>query len=214
MVGRAIGSHVSCGGVLCMEPRLIATDRARHALAPQAFCSGKVEMLNELFKSRRPDRAIGMMSDSGGRTGQPRAHMQLLAGNANPEVSARHAGVRHCCSREAALVSLCLPRRVRRECTSQRSAFPPSSTKLTEHIFLRHAFVRDGSLLPPLPSPHPSPPYLSLSASLPRSLTPLLSLLMAEPNHRPSPIAPFSACRGNRGSVGCPTHSSEDRTLR
>jgi hypothetical protein len=57
-------------------------------LEKEAFACGKVEMLNELFKSRRPDRAIGMpaATSSSGR-GQPRAHMQLLAGNANPELA-------------------------------------------------------------------------------------------------------------------------------
>ena len=56
-------------------------------LEKEAFCCGKVEMLNELFKSRRPDRAIGLPAASGGGRGQQRAHMQLLAGNANPELA-------------------------------------------------------------------------------------------------------------------------------
>lgn len=60
-------------------------------LEKEAFCCGKVEMLNELFKSRRPDRAIGMRTESGsgagGRGSRQRAHMQLLAGNANPELA-------------------------------------------------------------------------------------------------------------------------------
>ena len=56
-------------------------------LEKEAFCSGKVEMLNELFKSRRPDRAIGMPAASTTTTGPARAHMQLLAGNANPELA-------------------------------------------------------------------------------------------------------------------------------
>ena len=58
-------------------------------LEREAFCCGKVEMLNELFKSRRPDRAIGLPAASagGGGRGQGRAHMQLLAGNANPELA-------------------------------------------------------------------------------------------------------------------------------
>jgi ribose-phosphate pyrophosphokinase len=56
-------------------------------LEKEAFCSGKVEMLNELFKSRRPDRAIGMQTDGGGQGQRRRAHMQLLAGNANPELA-------------------------------------------------------------------------------------------------------------------------------
>ena len=45
-------------------------------------------MLNELFKSRRPDRAIGLPAASSAASGRgPRAHMQLLAGNANPELA-------------------------------------------------------------------------------------------------------------------------------
>ena len=65
-------------------------------LEKEAFCSGKVEMLNELFKSRRPDRAFGMQADGRGGTGGGggrgggrggRAPMQLLAGNANTELA-------------------------------------------------------------------------------------------------------------------------------
>jgi ribose-phosphate pyrophosphokinase len=58
-------------------------------LEKEAFCSGKVEMLNDLFKSRRPDRAIGAPpsgSSGGGRAGRS-ANMMLLAGNANPELA-------------------------------------------------------------------------------------------------------------------------------
>ena len=57
-------------------------------LEKEAFCSGKVEMLNELFKSRRPAGAIGRQNSEGGSgSGRARAHMQLLAGNANPELA-------------------------------------------------------------------------------------------------------------------------------
>ena len=59
-------------------------------LEKEAFCCGKVEMLNELFKSRRPDRAIGLSPGAaGGRRGGGRGagHMMLLAGNANPELA-------------------------------------------------------------------------------------------------------------------------------
>jgi len=57
-------------------------------LEREAFCSGKVEMLNELFKSRRPDRAsIGASSHGGGAAVGGGRRMQLLAGNANPELA-------------------------------------------------------------------------------------------------------------------------------
>ena len=59
-------------------------------LEKEAFCSGKVEMLNDLFKSRRPERAIGghgPSEGSGGGRGKRSANMMLLAGNANPELA-------------------------------------------------------------------------------------------------------------------------------
>lgn len=57
-------------------------------LEREAFCSGKVEMLNELFKSRRPDRAsMSRGVGAGGRGGGGGMSMQLLAGNANSELA-------------------------------------------------------------------------------------------------------------------------------
>ena len=57
-------------------------------LEREAFCSGKVEMLNELFKSRRPDRASMSRSvGAGGSGGGGGMSMQLLAGNANSELA-------------------------------------------------------------------------------------------------------------------------------
>ncbi len=56
-------------------------------LEKEAFCSGKVEMLNELFKSRRPDRAIGTPHGSSSGGSVRGRHMQLLAGNANPDLA-------------------------------------------------------------------------------------------------------------------------------
>ena len=55
-------------------------------LEKEAFCSGKVEMLNELFKSRRPDRSLRSGREGGGG-GESMRSMQLLAGNANPELA-------------------------------------------------------------------------------------------------------------------------------
>lgn len=56
-------------------------------LAKEAFCSGKVEMLNELFKSRRPDRPIGTRSGHArGATGGA-MQMQLISGSANIELA-------------------------------------------------------------------------------------------------------------------------------
>jgi len=65
-------------------------------LEKEAFCSGKIEVLTELFKSRRPGgivpmpNELGLSRDTGaapGPAGQPRLAMQLITGNANPELA-------------------------------------------------------------------------------------------------------------------------------
>eukprot|EP00327_Prymnesium_parvum_P018422 CAMPEP_0113263646 /NCGR_PEP_ID=MMETSP0008_2-20120614/18558_1 /TAXON_ID=97485 /ORGANISM="Prymnesium parvum" /LENGTH=528 /DNA_ID=CAMNT_0000112369 /DNA_START=79 /DNA_END=1665 /DNA_ORIENTATION=- /assembly_acc=CAM_ASM_000153 len=62
-------------------------------LEKEAFCSGKVEILTEMFKSHRPDKAVGASSSSGGGGGGGGPRMMLVAGNANKdlaeEISAR-----------------------------------------------------------------------------------------------------------------------------
>mmetsp|Transcript_16904 Transcript_16904/g.28124 ORF Transcript_16904/g.28124 Transcript_16904/m.28124 type:complete len:566 (-) Transcript_16904:284-1981(-) len=58
-------------------------------LEKEAFCSGKMEVLTELFKSRRPGTIVSVPSQGGpgeGR-GDTALHMQLLTGNANPELA-------------------------------------------------------------------------------------------------------------------------------
>jgi len=52
-------------------------------LEKEAFCSGKLEVLMELFKQRRPNAASGSAMGGGGG----RRTMQLLAGNGNPELA-------------------------------------------------------------------------------------------------------------------------------
>ena len=56
-------------------------------LEKEAFCSGKLEVLLHLFKSRKPEGVSLSTATKRDGGGAARPHLQLLAGNANPELA-------------------------------------------------------------------------------------------------------------------------------
>jgi len=58
-----------------------------HRLEKEAFCSGKLEVLTELFKSRRPGSVVRMRGGGNNGPVSRQQHIQLLTGNANPELA-------------------------------------------------------------------------------------------------------------------------------